>query len=264
MRITLTALAIAASATAAAAADMPIKALPLSLPPSWSGFYAGVNAGGGWFDPSYSTDIPSVPIAGKKPPKPPPCMKYCYSPDPLFGLGSGDVAGFVGGVQGGYNYQFLPQWVAGIEADFDAAAFSKSRQIGFLTLPGSSASMGERVDWLSSLRGRIGYLWTPTVMLYATGGVAFADINYSATANVTSSAVAATSFDNIRTGWVVGGGGEYMLTPQWILRGEYLFYSFNGTSSSVPLAPAVTSTPVVFTWNKVDVSVFRAGVSYHF
>jgi outer membrane immunogenic protein len=253
-----------ALATAANAADMPLKAAPVYLPPpiSWTGPYVGGNLGGAWFDPSFSTDVPSVPVGGKKPP--PHCDKYCMSPDPLFGIGGGSSGGFVGGIQGGYNYQFAPAWIAGIEADFDAADLKSTGSIGQLSLPNSSANISQNIDWLATLRGRVGYLLWPSLMLYGTGGVAWGDFNYSASANVTSAISASTSFSDVRTGWVAGGGAEYMLTPNWLLRAEYLYYSFAGASTSAALSPAVTSTPLQFSWSRTNLSVIRFGADFHF
>jgi outer membrane immunogenic protein len=248
---------VLALGTAAYSADMPIKAAPIYIPPpiTWTGPYVGGNLGGGWFNPGGSADVPSIPIAKKK-----------YTPDPLFGLSGGSGAGFIGGVQAGYNYQFLPRWLVGIEGDFDGATFSSDQSTAPLTLPGSSASMSQNVDWLASIRGRVGYLWTPTILLYGTGGAAWADVNYSGSATVQASpsVTAATSFSSVRSGWIAGAGAEYMWSPQWLLRAEYLFYSFNGTTASASLSPAVTSTPVVFAWDRLAISVIRIGASYRF
>jgi len=246
---------VLALGSAAYSADMPVKAAPVSVyAPTWTGPYAGVNVGGGWFNPDSSADIPSIPVAPKK-----------YSPDPLFGLSGGSGSGFIGGAQAGYNYQFLPRWVVGIEGDFDGSTFSSDQSTAPLTLPGSSASMSQDVDWLASIRGRLGYLWTPTILLYGTAGAAWADVNYSASATVraTPAVTAATSFSSVRSGWVAGAGAEYMWSPQWLLRAEYLFYSFDGATATAPLSPNIAA-PVVFTWDRLAISVVRVGASYKF
>ena len=278
MKHTATAGALAALALSyapALAADMPVKAAPIYIPPplTWTGPYAGVNAGGAWFDPKFSTDIPGIPLAaggapggqGIPPPPPPPCMKHCYSKDPLFGFGAGTAGGFVGGAQAGYNYQFAPQWVAGIEGDFDGASLKASGSVNFLTLPGSVATSSESINWLASLRGRIGYLWSPAIMIYGTGGAAWADVDYDASATVRATPLvsATTSFDKIKSGWVAGAGAEWMWRPNIILRAEYLFYSFNGASATTPLSPNIAA-PVVFAWDRINLSVIRLGASYRF
>jgi outer membrane immunogenic protein len=248
----------------AGAADMPVKALPLAVAPAptWTGPYVGADVGGSWFDPRFSTDVPSIPIVNKKPP--PPCMKWCYSPDPLFGFGSSDGA-IVGGVHAGYDYQFLPTWVVGVEGDFDGTSAKATGTVSTLTLPGSFASSSESIDWLASLRARLGYLVTPTIMLYGTGGLAWADVNYSATAQITSSAVANSSFDSIRSGWVAGAGAEWLIMPHLTIRGEYLYYDINsGASASAAASPLVTPTPISFAWSKVAIQVARVGASWRF
>jgi len=86
--------------------------------------------------------------------------------------GSTGGASFAGGFQAGYNWQFAPTWVAGIEGDWSwANAAGNINQPWVLNssgvvVPGSFTSMSSTLEWVSSIRARLGYLVTPTLMAY--------------------------------------------------------------------------------------------------
>ena len=105
----------------------------------------------------------------------------------------------MGGVQAGYDYQFAPNWVMGLEANYS-----------FLDTSSSFANRG-----LGSVTGRLGYTWGPA-MLYAKGGYAWADSRFS------------NGFGGSggRDGYTVGGGLEYMFTQNWSGKIEYQYYDF--------------------------------------
>jgi outer membrane immunogenic protein len=116
--------------------------------------------------------------------------------------------------------------VYGIEGDFSGLSGDISRNIA------SVGALSTKVDWLSTVRGRAGVAMN-NVLLYVTGGVAFADVENS----LLISGIPEASTSNTRVGWTVGGGAEYMFTPNWIGRLEFLYadlghqnaaYSFTG------------------------------------
>ena len=86
-----------------------------------------------------------------------------------FGATTGTSAlnssGFFGGAQIGYNWQFAPAWVAGVEADFDGADIEGKATTTANTFSGN---VGSTFDWFGTVRARVGYLVTPTALLYAT------------------------------------------------------------------------------------------------
>ena len=92
-----------------------------------------------------------------------------------------------------------------------------------------------------------------------------AEVDYSATATVRSTPLvsATSSFDKTKTGWVAGGGAEWMFRPNIILRAEYLFYSFTGTTTTAALSPNIGDA-VVFSWDRLNINVVRLGASYKF
>src|SRR4051812_37512066 len=125
----LSTVALAGLTAGAVAADLPMRAAPVAVAPAftWTGFYIGVNVGSGWrnrndnnfFDPGLVTFDRNA-AAGITPfvlqPVTPAAGGFFGQG---FGLGTAPLAGFLGGVQAGYNWQLTPGrgWVLGIEAD---------------------------------------------------------------------------------------------------------------------------------------------------
>jgi outer membrane immunogenic protein len=146
IKSSLSAIAIAAALAAgsARAADLPShKAAPDFAPPppvfSWTGFYVGLNAGGG------------------------------FRADSGFGPRAGDVSGVVGGGQIGYNFQLAPMIVVGVETDFQGT--SLSRTLGWA---GPQVSL----PWFGTVRGRAGLtLFDDRLLVYGTGGFAYGELN---------------------------------------------------------------------------------------
>ena len=241
----------------ALAADMPAKAPVYSAPVAapvfnWTGFYVGLDAGGA----SATQDVSDVACA------------TCNT-DPASGTLKG--SSFIGGVYAGYNWQFAPTWVAGIEADW-----SWTRLNATTTAPQTTGgsvdplpqinSWSRNVKWLASLRGRIGITPTPTALLYVTGGAAWNGTDYSAQDIFSSGCnnCALTSFSKTKSGYVIGGGGEWApWANNWLLRAEYLYYHFSGETSTVGLVGFPT-LPVTFSWGDLSIQEVRVGAAYKF
>ena len=136
--------AVAALLSAPAfAADMPMKA-PMAAPMfDWSGWYVGIEGGGGW---ARSKIVPPAAISPES--------------------GNGGLAG--GTI--GYNLQRGP-WVLGIEGDFSWS------NIHTTTRTNCATTCDSRLDWFGTARARAGYTVAPTLLLYATGGAAFGSIH---------------------------------------------------------------------------------------
>ena len=96
-------------------------------------------------------------------------------------------------------------------------------------VPGAAFNCSHSYNWLASLRGRAGVAVNDNrTLLYATGGVAWADVDYAAR-SVTGPL--GTGFSNTHTGWVAGAGIEHMLTPNLTARIEYLYYGFDSATA---------------------------------
>jgi outer membrane immunogenic protein len=262
----LAAAAIGLSASVASAADLPRKAYappaPLPPPPSWTGFYLGLNGGWGWA--KTEATIAQTGDGGL----------LDFAPVAV----SRTANGAVFGGQLGYNWQIAPNWVLGVEGDFDGTGMSRSGSAVFPSIlaPGAGRndafSADARIQWLATVRGRVGYTWGPG-LVYITGGGAWEkrEANVLVSSNLAAGVFgtsATGTFSNTKGGWTLGGGYEYMLTPNWIARAEYLYYSFQsdntlGLSFPGPCAGATTCGVNVTSSNN-NISVVRAGLSYKF
>jgi len=274
MRVFLIAAAAAtfvASGTALPA-DLPVKAPPLAPPPpTWTGFYVGVNGGWGWANninnaASFATTgVVGAPLAATG-------VTFDQNPN-----------GAIFGGQIGYNWQWT-NWVFGLEGDFDGANIQNARSaisnavISNDTLPvGASAS--EKVEWLATIRARIGYSWNggwgPS-LFYVTGGGAWEKVDFRGNAFLNTSdltegpmIVGAADFNQTKSGWVAGVGYEHMINPQWTVRAEYLHYGFSNNTtttavqSPIPLQGTATGS-ITETWKLPNIDVVRVGVNFKF
>jgi outer membrane immunogenic protein len=287
-RILLASAGAMALTGAAFAADLPSRGPPpvfLAPPPviNWTGLYVGINAGGTWSS-SNTVDTDTVNV---------------FSIGGLNGNIGGDVAalatgdvpvgtsGFIGGGQIGYNYQFANNFVAGIEADIQGVAgASRTDSVAQSIAPGvfipvtssSVITSSKATDYLGTVRGRLGFTITPTLLVYGTGGLAYGQTN-SSTGVVERLGFGDTpapfgtfgSISNSRVGWTAGGGLEWLFAPNWSLKVEYLYYDlgsvtyalsplvqFGGDGTILETIGASQSTA------RFNGNIVRAGLNYHF
>ena len=153
---------------------MAVKApAPAPAPvPTWTGFYAGIQIGGGWGDEAvnYSPNDPASAnlFTGSLQPFP---SGYRIS-----------QSGVVGGVEAGYNWQWS-NWLLGVEADFSFAGMN-GRASGtsnrFATIITQTTTAEQSTDWYGTVRGRLGWLASPNLLLFRTGGFAYGRVDGSA------------------------------------------------------------------------------------
>jgi outer membrane immunogenic protein len=217
--------AILALAGPAAAADLPTqtytKAPAYTAPAliyNWTGFYIGGHLGG-----AFGSD----------------------------GGMSGGNSRFLGGLQGGADYQFAPNWVVGAEAQYSWLGGNNNAAL----FPGGNL-VTTKNDQLGSVTGRIGYTWGPG-LLYAKGGYAWKDANNVTVTNAGVPQGFAVSGDH-RDGYTVGTGLEYMFAPHWSAKVEYQYYNFGNTT--------FTAGPAALVGSKFhdDEHTVKAGVNYRF
>jgi outer membrane immunogenic protein len=137
-------------------------------------------------------------------------------------LGFGDGDGVVGGGQVGYNWQ-SGRFVYGIEGDF---SFSSMEEEASGCIPGAGCVFaGASLDWLATVRGRVGYLIDPRILAYATAGFGIAA--WSAEAGITGPAFEDTRirFDGTETDFVFGLGVEGKINEAMTARLEFLGFS---------------------------------------
>ncbi len=152
--------------------------------------------------------------------------------------------GFYGGYAG-YNKQF-GNLVIGLEGNVNGVGIKSSAGI-----PATGGVLTTREGLLASVDGRLGYAFDRT-LIYAIGGVAFTDTSHSIGAGYLS--------DNT-TGFDVGGGVEYAIFPNWLLRAEYRYYDFGSKSFPGPLVNVAVVPGTSF--SKSD-NTFRLGLAYKF
>lgn len=286
----------------AAPALPPAPMLPASPPPPlWSGFYVGLNAGGAWSD-NTTVALGSGPlwVASDNPGPSPPAPPH-YAAAAVQGatgaLLTGGSAGFIGGGQIGYNYQpgFAgDSLLVGLEADIQGVAGLAGAGNSLTNVPVygpnvfNDAISGvfaarKSLDYLGTVRGRLGYIVAPTLLVYGTGGLAYGGVNLGVAgvqslnppyAGFVLSGPGAANFSDTRAGWTAGGGVEWMFMRGWSAKVEYLYYdlgsiraNLGGTTSTLTGAGAAdglkwaTATQAVARFNG---NIVRAGVNYHF
>jgi outer membrane immunogenic protein len=131
---------------------------------------------------------------------------------------SGDAEGFVGGGQVGYNWQ-SQQFVYGIEADISLSDISVSER---LVGPGVVIKATGSIDWLATIRGRVGVLVQPSLLLYATAGLGIVNAEVHGSVNVIGLGQISARESDTETGFVYGIGVENKFSERVSWRLEYL------------------------------------------
>jgi len=219
---------------------------------SWAGFYIGAHGGYAWGDDPFT------------------------APGGLFMFPDGTAIngvkpkGWAAGGHMGHNWQY-DRVVTGLEIDLSAADIKGTSNTLFEDFGGGSTvsvSMNERVKYLGTARGRLGWVPVESLLLYGTAGLGWERLE-TGTTFVQGSALGTATGVSIapadRFGWVAGVGGEMMLgNSNWIGRVEYLHYDFGrifGESTFSLSAPPVSSAA---TAGHQTIDLIRAGLSYKF
>lgn len=241
--LTLTGIALGLIANGALAADLTEPVTPLE---DWGGFYAGVHAGWGWGDADSDAMNPEE-----------------FGGTPIENGFQNDIDGPIAGAQAGFNWQ-INQFVLGIEADASWSGIDGGLRI--VDEPPSSFYVTTRTDveWLASIRGRAGFVQDP-VMLYATGGIAFAGIEVDGESNYAGGPTAISDSEAERlTGWVLGGGVEAKLAKNVTGRIEFLHYEFGDGDSTLNFDPQDPESYFLDVESELNVNVIRAGLNIQF
>lgn len=218
------------SATSQAADIAPAPAM------DWTGFYAGAFAGGGWG----TTDIESERRSHAEVQT----LEGGEGGGPSLDL-EADVDGMLGGVQAGYDLQH-DAFVFGIVGDFafsgisgDVEKTKEEKTEPVLTNGGGGGGDGSgppaafdmEYDWLATLRARVGFLPTENWLIYGTGGLAWAGVNFESTIN--EGPLQGLSNDDSNFGYALGGGTEVRLDENWSLFAEALYMDFGDNDLDV-------------------------------
>jgi outer membrane immunogenic protein len=259
-KIALSALSLALLTTSALAADLTSRkeaVIAPPAPPTWTGFYAGLNAGGSWANnnnaqsqaiPLYTIDRSN--IYGNK-----------YIPGTLASVAgltsqlyTNTNANFIGGVQIGYNKEIFGNVIIGAETDFQGLTANNGYgPFQFTSVPSTVRTVflgdittntytgmnaAKSVSYLGTLRARLGYTILPNLLVYGTGGLAYggAKIRFFGEQEKVDQTdelgPGEISSSSVLVGWTAGGGAEWMFAPNWSLKAEYLYYNLGGLSTS--------------------------------
>ena len=233
--------AFVAGAALGADLRMPVKAPPVVQPFSWNGCYVGANAGVVSGHVRQEIIIPGIAVSSS----------------------SETGTGFIGGGQIGCNWQYAPNWVAGIEGDINYVDVSRSRRFSSVFAGEDTVvSQATRLHWLGTVRGRLGYGWD-RAFLYATGGLAIGNVRSSVSAVVNGSSNFFGSDSDTRVGWTLGAGYEYAFSRTVSGKVEYLHFDLGNSSYSV-LGGGTRLPPTWGASAKLSGDIVRVGVNFKF
>jgi outer membrane immunogenic protein len=242
-KVLLTISALFALVGGASAADLPSrKAAPAYVPPPpppmWTGFYAGLNLGGGWGAGGGNSNVWNLNGWNG-------------------GVSNNLSGGVLGGAQVGYNYQFGQSFVLGAEADFQGTSMGSGGTNNNNWFLGNGWGVNQRTSlpWFGTVRGRVGLTIMPTLLLYGTGGFAYGEVQRNGGVWGWNNNTAT------QTGWTAGGGAEWMFLPNWSAKAEYLYSDISGGNQNTwfNLGSGLNNVNNHTRWNTI-----RAGVNYHF
>jgi len=211
---------------------------------NWSGFYIGGQFGGGW-GTVQSTQLAS----GSSYP-----VGFAYN--------SSHPSGLLGGVYGGFNYQFN-KVVLGIDVDYSWANLSGSAAT--LDPAGVVNNIQPRkANWISTATGRVGYAVNDW-LIFGKGGWAWAQETSGNTVYIiaTGAPVAGSIATHLRNGWTIGTGVEWAFAPNWVAKLEYEYIrltslQLNGGLNTLTGAPIIVANVN----DTTNIHVAKVGVSY--
>lgn len=224
-------------------------------PFNWTGFYIGANAGVNFLSSStYSQCVtPSGAFNGTG------CTQPEYA-------SSSAAAGFAGGVQGGYNYQW--NWIV-MGAELDASVLTASALTSYGNAGGSIGNANQpntitaktEVPWMSTLRAKLGAADGP-LMFYGTGGLALASVHFEIQQRFAAVYYPYTQ-DAVMLGFAAGGGFEYAVADHLTVRAEAIYYDLGFMQGNTFSNPQVTNFRGGGTTYTTGV-ITRVGASYKF
>ena len=254
-----------AGVSAASAADLPARTYtkaPVYVDPgfNWSGFYIGGNVGYSWGRSNNSETL----------------SRATTGVGLVTTTGNNDVDGVIGGGQFGYNWQ-SSNWLFGLETDFQGSGERGSSLFTCVACANDrtdiTSSLTQKLDWFGTARARAGFLATPTLLLYGTGGFAYGEVKTSGSVTGTGLAgtpltVAFPGTSSTRSGWTAGGGIEGRIVSNWTWKLEYLYMDLGRVSDGPIVAtgilvPVRSIGAVSYSSHFTD-NIVRFGVNYLF
>jgi len=273
-----------ATASPAMAADMNVPPVPYKapIPVSWTGFYIGGDIGARVA--KVDASVTSAMFGATSLFSPGGCFTFgCFDGSSLQSLAAR------GGLYAGFNWQFAPRWVVGIEGDVGFA--DRKMSIDGWFYPGGSGdfagtdpntSFTVRTQWDASARARLGALIGPNTLIYVTGGASWLHVQATSTCPVTpptgflflgnacdpngpqAFAPAVLTQSTTRLGWTAGAGAESLLWGNWILRAEYRYADYGTWNSAVDTRANAFTTLTATYALKLRTQTSTIGIAYKF
>lgn len=231
--------------------DQPVRSKDKDdIDVDWRGTYVGANIGYGT-NPSMVNIYPTSTTTQ--------ILQYnALSPFSL----NVQNAGFLSGGQLGYNWQ-KEHILWGLEADLDYTQLGGANAVTS-SLP-LTTTVEQNIRWLSTLRGRIGQLASPSMLVYLTGGAAWGGVTLGfdqrdvATSCALSPVCMTANQNSTQTGWIAGAGVEYAVAPRLTFKAEYLYLNLG----SFNIAPADIDAAANYIVNTdFEENVLRLGINY--
>ena len=267
----------------------------LAQSPPWTGFYAGVNTG---YTASESDAVNLVSTQTFLVGRPLLGAQGIETSSTFLAAANTTLrpktSGFIGGGQVGYNHKFGNGFFGGLETDIQGIGGAKGSVTRTTSIPlpvplfaagnfvQSTSTASKSVDYVGTVRGRLGFLATPVVLVYGTGGLAYGGVQSSASTFQSRNGPvvpfgASNSFSDTRVGWTAGGGGEWMFMSNWSAKAEYLYYDLGNVTYNVgslnqvllpplPVPAGGTLGSAAFQRAKArfDGHIVRVAINYHF
>ncbi|MBV9969651.1 MAG: porin family protein [Xanthobacteraceae bacterium] len=247
----------------APAADMGVPFLaPGPVPVDiWTGLYGGINFGWAASNNALGSTATDTGPAG---------LGAMVAARAIPVTMRGIHGGFIGGTQIGFNWEFSPAWIAGIETDFDWLANSDAISVfpyaGSLAFPALTTTFVRGLDTLGTVRARFGVLVAPMMLAYAAGGFAYGETRLGTTficpQCVSPAAISSTS-SSIAAGWTLGAGLEWQFAPRWSVKGEYLWVDLGSRSETLRYAYPPFDSALTSSVNQ-RYGIVRTGLTYRF
>jgi opacity protein-like surface antigen len=265
---------------------------PIAPPPIWTGFYAGIHLGVAWTDFGKNNNnnffdqcagewgcSSGYNVSGGDP---------FWTNGAAFNTRGQSETDAFGGGQFGYNWQPAgwQSWLLGIEVDIDGLATNNERTV-FPTTFGSNGgaavvsnvgafTVRREGGFAGDVTGRLGYTWGPA-LIYAKGGFAWLDARLKIRGTIYDTNTQSYAIidngngwnnDDTLTGWTVGAGIEWLLSPSWSAKIEYLHFDFGSNNRTWnPYITYADGTVNNFnSWrfnNDITADTVKLGINYH-
>ncbi|WP_115712409.1 outer membrane protein [Legionella sainthelensi] len=216
---------------------------------SWSGFYLGPNLG-------YGTNYHSINIT----PTTFATLQTQFLPNNL----RAENSGFLGGGQIGYNWR-KAKIIVGLEADLDYSDLSDTNGVTS-DISNITTSVSTNINWLGTVRGRLGKLASDSMLIYFTTGVAFAEAKLSfdqlfigsgCQLNLCSKGY----YTQTKTGWTAGTGLEYTVSQSTTFKAEYLFVGLGNIYTNTT-GDSYLGMANYYVSSHVNSNIVRFGLNY--